>query len=169
MVIEVFSGFSKKPNSTKRPSGGSLVTVRLKDNCSVLNPVFLLTGYNLSHNYVKWGSRYYYIDDIVIVGNELAEYHCSTDALATFKDVIGASNQYVSRSASSYNLRVVDNYYPALALNTHNASIVESPFTKDIDSGCYIIGIQGKGSGGNGGAVTYYRATSAGLKTLVAL
>ncbi len=167
MVIEAFSGFSKKPNSTKQPSGGTSITARLKDNCSVLNPVFLLTGYNLSHNYVKWGSRYYYIDDIVIVGNELAEYHCSTDALATFKSDIGASSQYVARAAAASNGRVVDNYYPALAKNTHDAQTITSPFVNNISDGYYIVGIQGKGSGGNGGAVTYYRATSDGLKALV--
>ena len=167
MVIEAFSGFSKKPNSTKQPSGGTSITVRLKDNCSVLNPVFLLTGYNLSHNYVKWGSRYYYIDDIVIVGNELAEYHCSSDPLATFKTDIGSSSQYIARSAAASNGRVVDNYYPALAKNTHDAQTITSPFVSDVDEGYYIVGIQGKGSGGNGGAVTYYRATSAGLKALV--
>lgn len=167
MVIEAFSGFSKKPNSTKQPSSGTQITVRLKDNCSVLNPVFLLTGYNLSHNYVKWGSRYYYIDDIVIVGNELAEYHCSSDPLATFKTDIGSSSQYVARAAAASNGRVVDNYYPALAQNTHEASTISSPFVSNVSDGYYVVGIQGKGSGGNGGAVTYYRATAAGLKTLV--
>lgn len=165
MVIECFSGFSKKPNSTKQPSGGTSLTVRLKDNCSVLNPVFLINQYNLSHNYVRWGSRYYYIDDIVIVGNELAEYHCSSDALATFKADIGASSQYVLRSASSYNGRIVDNYYPATAQNTHEANIITSPFDKN--AGTYVIGIQGKGAAANGGAVTYYAGSAAALKALV--
>ena len=165
MVIECYSGFSKKPNSTKQPSGGSSKTVRLKDNCSVLNPVFLLNGYDLSHNYVKWGSRYYYIDDIVIVANDLAEYHCSTDALATFKSYIGASTQYILRSASAYNGRIVDNYYPALAKNTHEANMITSPFDKS--AGTYIIGMQGKGSGGNGGAVTYYAGSASSMKALV--
>lgn len=167
MVIEAFSGFSKKPNSTKQPSGGRSITCTFKDNCSVLNPVFLLNGYNLSDNYVKWGSRYYYIDDIVIVANDLAEYHCRTDALATFKADIGASSQYIARCASTSNGRVVDNYYPALAKNTHDAQTTTSPFVSSVSEGCYIVGIQGKGSGGNGGAVTYYRATAAGLKALV--
>lgn len=165
MVIECYSGFSKKPNSTKQPSGGSSKTVRLKDNCSVLNPVFLLNGYDLSHNYVKWGSRYYYIDDIVIVANDLAEYHCSTDALATFKSYIGSSSQYILRSASAYNGRIVDNYYPALAKNTHEANMITSPFDKS--AGTYIIGMQGKGSGGNGGAVTYYAGNASAMKSLV--
>lgn len=168
MVIDVYQGFSKKPNSTKQPSGTARqVTCRLKDKCSVLNPIFLLTGYNLADNYVKWGSRYYYINDIVIDANDLAAYHCSTDELATYKTDIGNSTQYVARSASSYDLKVVDTYYPAIAKNTHEASITASPFTKNLSEGCYVVGIQGKGSGGNGGAVTYYKATSDGLKALV--
>lgn len=165
MVIECYSGFSKKPNSTKQPSDGTTKEVRLKDNCSVLNPVFLLTGYDLSHNYVRWGSRYYYIDDIVIVGNELAEYHCSSDALATFKADIGASSQYILRSAAAYNGRIVDNYYPAKAQNTHEANIISSPFDKN--NGTFVIGIQGNGAAANGGAVTYYAGSAAAVKALV--
>lgn len=165
MEIKVYSGFSKKPNSTKQPSGGTTKTVRLKDGCSVINPVFLLTGYDLSNNYVSWGNRYYYIDDIVILHNELAEYHCSSDPLATFKSDIGSSSQYVLRSASSYNGRIVDNYYPAKAQNTHAANMITSPFDKN--SGTYVIGMQGKGSGGNGGAVTYYAGNAAAMKALV--
>lgn len=152
MVIECFSGFSKKPNSTKQPSGGSSLTVRLKDNCSVLNPVFLINQYNLSHNYARWGSRYYYIDDIVIVGNELAEYHCSTDALATFKADIGASSQYVTRAASAYDLKVMDNRYPTIADTDRGLT----PLT-DIASGMnlsggtfpagtYVLGLKSKDS-----------------------
>lgn len=165
MVINCFSGFSKKPNSTKQPSGGVQKTVRLKDGCSVINPVFLLTGYDLSHNYVQWGSRYYYIDDIVIVGNELAEYHCSSDPLATFKADIGASSQYILRSASASNGRIVDNYYPTKAQNTHASETITSPFDKS--AGTFVLGIQGKGAAANGGAVTYYAGSAADLKALV--
>ena len=164
MVIECFSSFSKKPNSTKRPSSGTSKDVRLKENCSVLNPVFLLNGYNLSHNYVRWGSRYYYINDIIIIGNELAEYHCNTDAMATFKDVIGSSSQYILRAASSYNGKIIDNYYPTKAQNTHLATTIDSPFN---DMGSFVIGVMGKGASANGGAVTYYGGDAQSLKALV--
>lgn len=152
MVIECFSGFSKKPNSTKQPSGGTSLTVRLKDNCSVLNPVFLINQYNLSHNYVRWGSRYYYIDDIVIVGNELAEYHCSSDALATFKADIGSSSQYVTRSATSYDLKVMDNRYPTIA-DTDRGLTPLSDIASGMGlsggtfpAGTYVLGLKSKDS-----------------------
>lgn len=165
MNITCYSGFSKKPNSTKQPTGGTSKSVVLKQPTSVLNPVFIIEGYNLAWNYIQWGVRYYYVDDIVIVHNNIAEYHCSTDVMATYKNDIGASSQYILRSASAYNGRIVDNYYPALALNTHEAEMITSPFDKS--AGCYVIGMQGKGSGGNGGAVTYYKGNAASVKALV--
>ena len=165
MNITCFSGFSKKPNSTKQPTGGTSKSVVLKQPTSVLNPVFIIEGYNLSWNYIQWGVRYYYVDDIVIVHNNIAEYHCSTDVMATYKSDIGGSSQYILRSASAYNGRIVDNYYPALAQNTHEAETIVSPFDKS--AGCYIIGMQGKGSGGNGGAVTYYKGNASSVKALV--
>lgn len=145
MVIDVYSGFSKAINSTKQPSGGRSITVTLKEGCSVLNPIFILHGYSLADNYVKWGSRYYYIDDIVILHNEVAEYHCSTDVLATFKSDIGASTQYVTRSASSYNLKVMDNKYPTLADTDENIvdlSGISSGI--DTDNGTYVLGLKSK-------------------------
>ena len=167
MQITCYSGFSKKPNSTKQPSGsGTAKTVTLKEPTSVLNPVFILTGYDLSYNYIQWGSRYYFVDDIVIVHNNTAEYHCSTDVLGTYKTDIGNSSQYVTRSASSYDLTVADTYYPSLAKNTHEASVETSPFTKGSGSR-WVIGVQGKQAAGNGGSVTYYSATGAAIQGMI--
>lgn len=155
MVIEVYSGFNKKINSTKRPSSGRSITCTLKDNCSVLNPVFLLNGYNLSDNYVRWGSRYYFIDDIVIVGNELAEYHCSTDVLATFKDYIGSSSQYVLRSAATFDGTIADSFYPMKAQRSFTRQVQANGFIFP-QAGAYILGIQGLTSADTFGSTTYY-------------
>lgn len=157
MVIEAFTSFQKMINSTKQPSAaGRSITCRLKDNCSVINPIFLLTGYNLSDNYVKWGSRYYFIDDIVIVGNELAEYHCSTDVLATYKTQIGGSSQYVLRAASTFNGSIADNFYPITANKNTSRSSVANGFIFPA-AGTYVFGIQGKNTGSNAfGSTTYY-------------
>ena len=159
-------------NSTKQPSGGVDFSIILKDGCSTISPEIQLqlplgsspASYNYCH--IPAFGRYYWVSNWKFE-NRLWTAKCKSDAMASFKSQIGSSNCYVVRSASSYNMRVVDNLYPALAKNTHEAVSIESPFTTDIDSGCYIIGIQGKGSGGNGGAVTYYRATSSGMKALV--
>lgn len=166
MVIEAFSGFEKKINSTKRPSGGTQITCTLKDGTSVLNPVFLLTGYNLSHNYVIWGNRYYFIDDIVIVGNSLAEYHCSTDILATYKNNIGASSQYVLRSASTFDGSVTDAFYPVKAQKSTSKTSQANGFIFP-QGGAFVFGIQGATSGNSFGSTTYYVLDVYQAKTLM--
>ena len=116
MEIKAFSGFSKKHNSTKQPSGsGKTLSVKLKENTSVLYPHFFINDYSFSYNNIQWGSRYYFVDDIISISHGMAEYVCSFDALATFKEAIGSSVQYVLRSASSYNLSIIDGKYPTYA------------------------------------------------------
>ena len=167
MVIKAFSGFSKKINSTKQPTGGTDITVRLKDDCSVLNPTFLVTGYNLSHNYIQWGSRYYFIQDIVIIGNELAEYQCNIDVLATYKSVIGSSSQYVLRSASSYDEYIQDGLFPAKSVsNLVNTPLSSINFTTTHGLGTYILGVASEES--SGGAISYYSVGPARFPELMA-
>ena len=163
-----FYTFQKRINSTKQPTGGSSYNIILKEGCSVNHPTIALdmglasSPAALNYCYITEFGRYYWVkwrfEDRLWIGE------CNVDPLASFKTQIGSSNCYVARSASSYNLRVVDNFYPALAKNTHEANTITSPFDKE---GSYVVGIQGKGSGGKGGAVTYYRATADGLKTLI--
>lgn len=145
MNITCYSGFSKKPNSTKQPTGGTSKSVVLKQPTSVLNPIFIIEGYNLAWNYIQWGVRYYYVDDIVIVHNNIAEYHCSTDVMATYKNDIGASSQYVTRSATAYNPKVMDSKYPTLA----DTDEVITPLSNisqnfDVENGTIVIGLKSK-------------------------
>lgn len=153
--ITVYSGFSKCINSTKQPSGGQNIDVLLKHPTSVIHPTFLISGFNTSWNYIAWGNRYYFVDDIIIVSNTQAEYICSIDVLATYKSTIGASSQYVVRADSAYNLRVIDTKYPTLGdteLSMVEFSNLHSAITYD---GCFVVGIS-NGSGVESAGVTYY-------------
>ena len=153
--ITAYTGFSKKINSTKQPSGGQNIDVLLKHPTSVIRPSFIITGFNTAWNYISWGNRYYYVDDIVILSNTQAEYMCSLDVLATYKLTIGASSQYVVRADSSYNLRVIDTKYPTLG-DTELSEIEFSTLHSSItDTGCFVVGIS-NGVGVESAGVTYY-------------
>lgn len=165
MVIEVYSGFSKAVNSTKQPTGGRSISVTLKEGCSVLNPIFILHGYSLSDNYVKWGSRYYYIDDIVILHNEVAEYHCSTDVLATFKSDIGASSQFVLRADSAYDLFVVDSKYPTRSQSRVSNIAFDTLHSEFNNGGCLVIGVV-NGIDTASAGVSYYALTPLDARAL---
>lgn len=169
ITLEMFSGFSKEINSTKQPSGsGTAVLAVMKDNTSVLSPHFILKEFNTSWNYIKWGSRYYFVDDIVLLSNSHAEYVCRTDVLATYKTAIGSSTQYVLRSASDYNLNIMDSFYPVENVLTEiKSDPTQDPgWTRDIDSGTFVIGVIGKNASPNGGAVTYYAIGSGGMTAI---
>ena len=168
MVIEAYT-FSKKMNSTAQPSGsGTQLTVTLKENTSVLNPHFLVHNYNFAHNYVKWGNRFYFVDDIISISNGMAEYVCRTDVLATYKNDIGSSSQYVTRSASSFDGDIVDMLYATECdiTQTANGAAQAPDWSTDIDSGCFVLGVMGKDAGQNGGAVTYYAVKPSAVQAI---
>lgn len=168
MVIEAYSGFSKKPNSTKQPSAsGTSLTVHLKENCSVLNPIFIVHGYNLSHNYIKWGVRYYFIDDIIILSNEHAEYVCRTDVLATFKSDIGSSTQFVTRANSAYNSLVIDTKYPTYANTSVENVSFDTLHSEFANGGSFVIGVQ-NGESFESAGVSYYALTDLEMQQLLA-
>lgn len=162
MNITVYDNFKKAVNSTKRPTGGRSISVRLKDNCSVVNPVFRLKSNDKNINYVKWDNNYYNVDDVEFLVNEEIAVHCTRDAMATFKDDIGSSKQYVTRSSSTFNTNVQDMRYPTLAnpITTYQPlSIINSDFNK----GGYVVGVISNDSEG----VTYYRLSRRDLKGLL--
>lgn len=164
ITLEMYT-FNKKLNSTKQPSGsGTSVSAVMKDNTSVLNPHFILKDFNTSWNYIKWGSRYYFVDDIVLLSNSHAEYVCRTDVLATFKTTIGSSSQYVLRAAGEYSPYIVDTKYPAKASATLSQTLLSG---LAVDStGIYVIGIISENTSGN--AVSYYTLGASNFAQLMA-
>lgn len=111
MNVVFYKNFTKKENSTKQPAvAGTTHTCRMKDNCSILNPIFEIENIDLTYNYCQFNGRYYFITDIVLSTNKIYEIHCTVDVLATYKSSIGDLTTFVERAASSYDVMVPDNY-----------------------------------------------------------
>ena len=168
MSIEItaFTGFSKPINSTKQPTGGQTINVVLKEPTSVLSPTFTITGFSTAWNYIQWGSRYYFVDDIVVLSATQADYICSIDPLATYKTAIGSSSQYVTRADSAYNLNVIDNKYPTYGytnLESVEFNTIHSSFS---GSGCFVIGIS-NGVNVESAGVTYYTLNATTMARLL--
>lgn len=159
MQITLFTGFSKEHNSTKQPSGGTVVNCYLKDDTSLINPVFILDSANFSVNYVQWGSRYYFVDDVVSIRNSTVELHCSVDALASWKASIGSSSQYVTRSASAYDEYIIDSMYPATVHTSFESVAIEGLFNTGLAS--VVVGVVGKDG------INYYLFTMATLQSIL--
>ena len=117
MTINYWTNFSKRINSTKRPTGaGTSVTMALKNNCSIENPIFEVKTIPTTCNYIKWGNNYYYVTEIEHLTNDNIRIHCDIDVLATFKSNILATKAFVEYSESAYDANILDprisNKYP---------------------------------------------------------
>lgn len=155
MEVVLYS-FSKRENSTSRPTDGQTYNGQIKEGCSVLSPsiTFQFANYPAyNYMYIPAFSRYYSISDWQY-SQGLWMCNAEVDVLASWRDGIGASTQYILRSSAEKDGGIVDNMYPAKAVPTIRN--LELDLGLDSLSGIYVLGIIGKG--GNG-AVTYYTMT----------
>lgn len=170
--------FTKKPNSTKQPTGGLTITGQLKDETSFLNPVIQFSPVVLSggtftpnlYNYAQiilW-QRYYYITDWKYC-NGVWECSMTVDVLASFRSEIGDTNTYIIRSASQYNGRIVDSFYPTTCVcNIIKQSLTSEIYHTTVNNGTFVLGVINNSTSTNKmGAIIYYALTSTQMKTLL--
>lgn len=173
----LFYTFTKAPNSTAIPGETVAPYVAecvLKEPCTVITPRISLRHENpTSYNYVHiptWG-RYYNVEDWTwSAGIWYAALQC--DVLASYRNDIAQSTQYVLRATTEYDGGIVDAAYPAKASPTIdirspsryvNAYSIDGMFTSNANEGCYIVGIINK-EPQSVGAVCYYAFTPANFR-----
>lgn len=145
-----FYNFSKRPNSTKRPTGNGTIyqCTLIEENTSIISPTLKLklpTGesfINKNYCYIADFERYYFVSDVSYnLGVWFISLNC--DVLATAKNIIGASTQYVMRSSSLFDGDIIDTAYPTKTEQEYEQ------FTSDYGSiwgttdPCFIVGIIG--------------------------
>ena len=116
MTIKLYNNLSDKivvdKNITQQ---GSDVTGTLREDCSIIDPVIKMSAvgtYLLTSNYayISDFGRYYYITNIVCVG-DLFEVHMHVDVLMSFRGDIRTNNAVVSRQQKQYNLYLQDGVF----------------------------------------------------------
>ena len=164
MNITYWTGYSKKKNSTAQPASGTDATVYLKDNCSILNPIFDCQGVPDSVNYIYVSDfgRYYFVSDVVHVTKDRIEIHCSIDVLATYKSQIGGYTADVEYAASSTNVLVTDpRNHPTFKVDEAVSNLVDLT-SHGFTTGAlrYIVGVVFDGG------VKFLEATQSELESL---
>lgn len=193
-----FYHFTKKPNSTAQVTNSAvhkMFSCMLREGCSLTNPVVLLEAqlssssnsfqdasgnttdvfsYNYAYIHTQGARRYFFVNNITYSDNIWVIY-MNEDVLATYKDDITGSTQYVARSTSRYNSMLADNIYPTEVyersghyffikgtnpdsnLREYNPNTlttatqtIGNAFTPSasMTSGCYVVGIVSDSSTG---------------------
>lgn len=150
-MLCTFYTINKRTNSTALPQGGQQYNIDLKDACSMIAPVIkLAVGItNLSafnYCYLPDFNRYYFIRDWSY-DRSLWFATLSEDVLATWRDRIGSSTQYILRSSAVYDGNVIDTLYPTKAGMTYTKNNAPRIFDDAIGGGTYILSTVSQASG----------------------
>lgn len=165
-----FYVFPKRSNSTKRPSSGTDSNIEVKAPCNIINPEIKIasnanpTGYN--YCYIPTWGRYYWVKNWTY-SNSLWTASLVVDALASYRDQIGSSTEYVVRSSAQYDGTISDSLYPAKATVQSVTNAFQGGFAETISEGFFVIGFIAKAANSIG-AVTYVVMTPGNAKKLSA-
>lgn len=166
----IFYQFAKRTNSTKRPSGGHEFGIDLKAPCNIINPEIKIasqsdpTGYN--YCYLPTFSRYYWVKNWTY-SEGLWTASLTVDTLASYREQIGNSTEYVARSSARFDGTISDGLYPATAKVQSVTTAFQGGFAETISGGFFVIGFIAKNAN-SVGAVTYVVMTPKNAKKLSA-
>lgn len=154
-----FANVSKRRNSTLQGTFSTSFDVVLKEPTSIDRPKFHLSAASFDYNAAKWGNRYYFVDDVVSVGNGRWEVSCVLDVLATYKADILASTQFVSYSSAGNGTWLPDVRIPVESNATTAENSISVPIFNNV--GSYILTTLGMFG------VSSYRVSKSTLNNLV--
>lgn len=115
--------------------------VFLKNDTSIINPVLILTGFDISqftdYNYIYIPSfhRYFFIENFVAKTGKIVEISAHVDVLMSYKSDILASTQMIERQQNKANNYIVDNSLPLQA----NRKISYYNFGEDFDNVQFFV------------------------------
>jgi hypothetical protein len=117
----------------------------LKRDTSILRPVLLVNSaqdiFTFNYMYIAEFSRYYFIDDIRSVHDNMWEVSAHVDVLETYKNQILSNQAVIRRQTNKYNTYLNDPEWKVYA----NENVVAyhfsgSPFNKNMK---YVLAVAG--------------------------
>lgn len=148
MILTLYKNNSEFNRIEKSLTVVDTLQCEINADCSVTNPVFVITNKNLDFNYCHADgifNRYYYVENIeVLRGGKLA-LHCRVDVLKSFAQDIRQADVIAERSTSDYNRYIPDTAYDFTSAEKR-FSYARLPFefdTSETGAKHYIITIGG--------------------------
>lgn len=123
----------------------NLGDILLKDGTSVLTPVLRVhTGQDIfqyNYMYIPELSRYYFIDDIVSVNNDIWEISGHVDVLETYKQGILTNSVVLRRQENKFNTYLNDERWPVYTYDdVITFKFTDSGFKKSLE---YLLVVAG--------------------------
>ena len=145
LSVTLYNSTSPVEKIGKTLTAGGTYSCSLKDTTSVLNPVIIIRTsdpvYNYNYVYIQEFGRYYFINDIKSVNNNVWEISAHVDVLETYKDAILSNTAVIKRQSTLYNTYLNDPEWKTYAYETIAAyKFKTTPFSKALK---YILTVAG--------------------------
>lgn len=145
MATATFFTTAKRHNSTLIPTGGTDLSVSLKNGCDLLAPTFYLDYANVpTWSMMQFAGRYYFITGITSLRQDYWQIDAEVDVLATYKAAIQATTAFVLYDATA-NYDIVDT---RLAVNASKTASQNNVILNENASaaGSYLCCVTGERS-----------------------
>lgn len=168
-----FYKLQKSVNSTAIPDANTVAahySGTFKEGSNVISPVVTLNATGgvtyFNYCYIPAYNRYYFVSNWTY-GNGFWSAALYVDVLGTMRTLIGASSQYVERSASDFDTYVIDGLYPGIGKAPIQSVAVSAGY--DLN-GTFVVGVAGAPNGSTtGGGTTYFQFDYAGINDLMSM
>ena len=145
LSVTLYNSASPVEKIGKTLIAGGSYSCTLKDTTSVLNPALIIRTsdavYNYNYLYIAEFQRYYFINDIKSVNNNVWEISAHVDVLETYKTAILANNAVIKRQSLKYNTYLNDPDWKTYAYEQVAAfKFPITPFNKGLE---YILTVAG--------------------------
>ena len=160
MTVTYWTGFNKRKNSTKQPTSGTDATVKLKYNCSVINPIIQTVGIPMNANYfyISDFERYYFVSNVTKTSNAITEFNLEVDVLASYKTQIGSTVARIAFAATGWDKDIADT---RAVTKTTKLKYMKSKATELTSYGCYVFTVYNDyPTGSNGLGMSYVMEAS---------
>ncbi len=144
MTIEFYVNQSEKNRLDKTLVSAFNLNGELKEDCSIIDPVIKIVGdvssmASVNYMYIPSFSRYYFINNVISINNEICEVHAHVDVLSTYKDEIRAQRAVISRQEKKWNLYLNDGVFKTY----QNPYIITKAFSSGFTSQHFVLSIAG--------------------------
>ena len=144
MTIEFYVNQSEKNRLDKTLVSAFNLNGELKEDCSIIDPVIKVVAdvssmASVNYMYIASFGRYYFINNVISINNDICEVHAHVDVLSTYKDEIRAQRAIVSRQEKKWNLYLNDGVFKTY----QNPYIITKAFSSGFTSQHFVLSIAG--------------------------
>ncbi len=143
--INLYTNNSRDNERNKNLTLIQTINGTLKDKSSIIDPVILVqyvgTLSACNYMFIQEFGRYYFVNDIVVVRDQLHEIHAHVDVLSSAGTALNSCAGIVRRQENMWNLYLDDGVFKSYS----NPLVVQKSFPSGFNTGnaTYILAVAG--------------------------